>query len=415
MATNKQESQKKFEVKLIENGLDSLKKGYDFLKAFEDIKDTEKSESARFSVLKDAIQSIQHGTEILFKYVLGKQNEVLLFTSVDQKLRDAFVKRRAGEINELMTVPGLHTVTFKESIDRLTDICGLEINEKFKKDLLKIESWRNSITHAFVDINEREASSILTRLMNSLDIFFGKNIGPDYLKGHGRQELKRAYEMFVATKGRHENERKEKVILRLIEVVNDHNIKVTAPGVFMIKDGQKAYDLMRYIQRDDLKFGCDLKNLYNSGEATFYNYSENGVMTIRTHDNKSYYSFKFAGLIGYIPKIESNISPLFYCFSDVLAPTASALSDEYEDCKWQIGITPSNSLQSFWDKNSVNQTLNGESDNFHTHYRFLSKGSLVFLNIAQLGYAKSDDLLHVKEFNEIDTLFNGFQKTLDAT
>jgi len=159
-------------ITLIENGLDSLSKAYSFLERYEKEKESHANKETRFFILKDAILSMQHGVEILFKHILKNNNEILLYSSVTDKLRDAFKKRRAKEINELFEVDGIHTVTFRESIDRVADILGIEITEKFKNNLFKVEKWRNSIIHSGVVLNENEVSSVLAKFFDQLDEFF---------------------------------------------------------------------------------------------------------------------------------------------------------------------------------------------------------------------------------------------------
>jgi len=164
-------------ITLIENGLDSLSKAYSFLERYEKEKESHANKETRFFILKDAILSMQHGVEILFKHILKNNNEILLYSSVTDKLRDAFKKRRAKEINELFEVDGIHTVTFRESIDRVADILGIEITEKFKNNLFKVEKWRNSIIHSGVVLNENEVSSVLAKFFDQLDEFFCSTIG----------------------------------------------------------------------------------------------------------------------------------------------------------------------------------------------------------------------------------------------
>jgi len=79
-------------ITLIENGLDSLSKAYSFLERYEKEKESHANKETRFFILKDAILSMQHGVEILFKHILKNNNEILLYSSVTDKLRDAFKK-----------------------------------------------------------------------------------------------------------------------------------------------------------------------------------------------------------------------------------------------------------------------------------------------------------------------------------
>jgi len=49
---------------------------------------------------------------------------------------------------------------------------GIEITEKFKNNLFKVEKWRNSIIHSGVVLNENEVSSVLAKFFDQLDEFF---------------------------------------------------------------------------------------------------------------------------------------------------------------------------------------------------------------------------------------------------
>lgn len=149
-------------ISLIDNGLDSIKKGYSHLKDYESFISSESSDNPiRFSTLKDAILSLQHGIEILFKCVLLNTNEILLFSEINEKIRSAYKQRRAGEITSLFEAKGVHTVTHKEAMLRSSDICGHVIDEKFRSQLEKLEKWRNSITHSAVFLNENEVSAVM--------------------------------------------------------------------------------------------------------------------------------------------------------------------------------------------------------------------------------------------------------------
>ena len=119
-------------IKLLENGLDSLKKGFKSLKNYEEMYLLDNSGSERFLTLKDAVLAIHHGIEILFKEALIRTNEILVFSEIDKNLKNAFVTKRQRSLDSLFEAnPSLHTVTFQETIDRVQKICGHEINQNF--------------------------------------------------------------------------------------------------------------------------------------------------------------------------------------------------------------------------------------------------------------------------------------------
>ncbi|GMT41470.1 MAG: hypothetical protein IEMM0001_2205 [bacterium] len=185
-------------IKLIENGLDSLKKGFEYLKQYEEQYLLEKSGHERYFILKDAILSIHHGIEILFKEVLRKSNELLIYSDIDKSLKNAYVEKRQRKLDSLFeTSQTLHTVTFREAIDRVQRICGHEINQHFSNKLHKIEDYRNQITHSEVALDEIEINETFDGLIDEVDIFFMKSIGTEYSTLTGYAQLKEKYNVSV--------------------------------------------------------------------------------------------------------------------------------------------------------------------------------------------------------------------------
>ncbi|WP_122584146.1 hypothetical protein [Pseudomonas viridiflava] len=279
-------------ISLIDNGLDSLKKGYNHLANYERLVVEEASDPERFSALKDSTLSIQHGVEILCKYSLKQHNELLLFSEI-ARLKSAFKNRRNGLINELYEEDGINTISFKESIERMIDICDFPIGERFKKKLLKVEGWRNSITHSAVLLNEIEVSKVLGGLLVDLDNLFGPIIGEQYLQGQGRTELDRAYRLTKAVHGELKNKIKAQTVERLISALQAHNLReVTSPGVFLIDNQDVAFSVLQEIQGSDNGYGCDFVNGHCSGKASLKILDHNGMLTIFTEDNDTYYQLK---------------------------------------------------------------------------------------------------------------------------
>lgn len=62
------------EFTLLDNGLDSLKKTGDSLERFKDL-----HRQNSYHLIKDAIIYLNHGIEILLKYILTTHNESLIF------------------------------------------------------------------------------------------------------------------------------------------------------------------------------------------------------------------------------------------------------------------------------------------------------------------------------------------------
>ena len=397
-------------ISLIDNGLDSLTKGYNFLKIYEELKEAGTADLARFSVLKDAVLSIQHGIEILFKYLLKEKNEILLFSEVNSKLKQAYRRRKDGEIAELYEAEGVHTVSFRESLERVNDILGMEVSEKLIKIVLKIEKWRNGIIHSAVLLNEDEVSSVLFEAMSRLDEFFGPAIGERYKNGQGRQELDRAYRIFKATHGNHQSNVKEGVVKRLIESLSNNGIKrVTAPGVFVTKDPDVAFSVLQSMQGDEAQYGCDMINMHCSGKA-YVTGLEGREMTITSEDNRADYKFNFSGLLVFLSKIEDEFSPLIFLYSGGMPVKGDdARMDDLKGFKTQEGVLLTNSREEIWKNKEIKKFYSSEDDelfptpSYRGLFRFLSPGMVCFMNVQLLSYGKAKDFLYTREFDNIDS------------
>jgi hypothetical protein len=407
----------KMKISLIENGLDSLRKGYVNLERYERLLSENAIDSERFSALKDSVLSIQHGVEILFKYSLTEKNEILLFTDIT-KLKEAFKRRREGEIEELYEHEGLHTVTFKESIERLRDICGIPMSDKFTKNLKKVEGWRNSITHSAVLLLETEVSSILMKFLSQLDDFFGPLIGAPYLEGQGRTELDRAYRLTKAVYGELANKIKALTVERLIHALQRNKIKnVSASSTFLIRDPSTAFSVLQQIQGDEIKYGCDFVNLNNSGHATICKLSNENILTIEALDTDVEYQFSLDGIVVYIPEINNDMSPLIFMYSKEISPLGEkpALST-YDGYKMQHGVKFDIDDSYVWEEEYLQQSIedysSGES-NLHPHKtvtRFLTGGLVCFMNVQLLKYGDAHRLIGDPSYQTAEKLHAAFQE-----
>ncbi len=406
-------------ISLIDNGLDSLKKGYNHLTNYEKLVEGGAPDTERFSALKDSALSIQHGIEILFKYSLNKHNELLLFDDIG-KLKSAFKNRREGIINELFEEEGVRTVTFKEAIERLIYICGFPINDRFKKKLLKVESWRNSITHSGVLLNEMEVSNVLGNLLIDLDGFFGPIIGEEYLKGQGRIELDRAYRLTKAVHGELKNKIKAQTVERLITALKANNLRnITAPGVFLIEDPKVSYSILQEIQGEEHRYGCDFVNGHCSGKASLIEMDEHGRLTIFTEDNDTYYQFNLGSMVVFLPEISNDQSPLVFLYSTETKPIGqSPYIRNADDCKIQHGIIFDSSRSVDWSKETCEQSqddYNSDEPVLTAHKEilyFLTAGPACFLNVQTLDYGSVHRLLDSKNFVDPRRLYLEFQHYL---
>lgn len=399
-------------ISLIENGLDSLRKGYQHLDVHEKLELTGAKDHEKFSALKDSILNIQHGVEILFKHLLITHNEFLLYTDIS-RLKEAYRSKAKGEITELYEAEGVHTVTFKESIDRLRDICGLPISETLKKKLLKIESWRNKITHSAAIITDDNVAKMLLDHLFELDELLAPAIGEQYFKGQGRTELDRTYNLTKKIYGELENKIKAQSIEALISALHSAQIKdIYSPGVMIIEDSNQAHEFLLHLQNHGkLHFSCDVVNGHTSGHAIVTEKLEKNTMTIYTTDNEVGYQFRFAGLVVYIPEIKNNVSPLVFLFSSKTKPTGtSPVIDSYEKWITQKGIVFDDGSED-WTKATHDTSIEeayGECDpTLPSHkdvIRILTSGLAIYMNVRKLNYSSPHNFFNLEQELSAKTL-----------
>ncbi|MCJ8176434.1 hypothetical protein MRS45_10005 [Pseudomonas viridiflava] len=354
-------------------------------------------ESELFSVLKDSILNIQHGVEILFKHLLVTRNEFLLYTEIS-KLKEAYKSKAKGEITELYEADGVHTVTFKESIDRLRDICGHPIDDQLKKKLLKVESWRNKISHSAAIISDENVPKVLLDHLFELDKLLAPIIGEAYLQGQGRTDLERAYNLTKNTYGELENQTKARSIEALIGALRSVGIKdITAPDVINISDAEKAHEFLLHLQNDgQLKFSCDVVNGHCSGHAIVTQELNNNIITVYTTDNEVSYQFKFAGMVIYVPDIKNNLSPLVFLYSaktSEIGDDPVIQSNDEENWRVQHGLVLDEDGTELWDRATYEKSYE-ESESLATPtvpahkeaVRILTKGLAIFMNVRSLRY-----------------------------
>ncbi|WCD82979.1 hypothetical protein [Pseudomonas sp. TUM22785] len=381
-------------ISLIENGLDSLEKGYIHLKKYEEAKESAQSDSARFYILKDATLAIQHGAEILFKYLLKTHNETLLYSDLS-RLKEAYRQKHAGEIDELFEADGVHTISYRECIDRIIDMCNIPIDKKLKDNCIKVEKWRNGITHSAVILNEFEVSSVLTKFFDQLDIFFSKTIGDAYVDSPGKANLDRAFRRLRSQQSPNENEVEHKAIERLIHALKINKItEVTTPGVLRVTDTMTAVSILRSMQGDEISYGFDMSNLHCSGKSSLTTVTSEGAIVIFSEDTKCEYHINLKEMIIFIPHIGAKLSPLIFIYSKKLPTLGHApIITEYKSTKTQRGHKLADG--SFvWDKDEY-ENLDEEhySEGGVDVERFLSSVCACFMNIQKLEHGAAKRLM----------------------
>ncbi|MGG0287200.1 hypothetical protein ABEY41_19175 [Peribacillus butanolivorans] len=183
------------EFTLLENGTDSLKKAKVSIEKFED-----SHHEHSYHHLKDAIIYLNHGIEILLKYILSSRNESLIFSDIKVYL-DAKkqLKHMPSKVKGFGTyleknmptvfdVPedklknkNLRTITLHEAVERIEYLCDIYISNEFKSSIFLINKYRNDITHHSINLNpveeeEMQLIKILKALYGNVLDFFEQHI-----------------------------------------------------------------------------------------------------------------------------------------------------------------------------------------------------------------------------------------------
>jgi uncharacterized protein YutE (UPF0331/DUF86 family) len=392
-------------ISLLENSLDSLKKGFEHLNNYEEMHLLDNKGNERFLVLKDAVLAIHHGIEILFKEALNRSNEILVFTEIDKRLKTAFVIKRQRNLDSLFEAdPTLNTVTFQEAVDRVHKICGHKINESFIQKLDKLQIYRNQITHSEVSIDEIELNSVFEGLVDDIDIFFTGTIGEDYSTITGYSALKKNYEKYLQNLKKAKREIKKSAVEKFLEAFKKCSISMGENEVKTISDINLVTKLITTLYSSELRFGTDLYNGYCSGNVTVIKRLDNGRFSLFTEDNNAEYIFKFKNLLIFMPKVEEDFSPILFFEADNDNIDSSLEKyiefDKYTERKSISGVYFYDQDKIEWNSEKLNEFyLQSEYDEYFVtpkHHRvehFLSSGVFCFINVQMLSYGQMGKVL----------------------
>lgn len=147
-------------LSLLANGIDSLKASYNSL---EDIDYLVEGGEHR---VKDAILSLNHANEILFKLLLKQKAECLVFVDIKAYMNAKEEMRSRDKSNVFEVKPGLQTIGISEAIKRLELLCDIEVCSYLKRSLDYLKQKRNQIMHYEINLNEGEFKALITKLKN---------------------------------------------------------------------------------------------------------------------------------------------------------------------------------------------------------------------------------------------------------
>ncbi|HMT54967.1 MAG TPA: hypothetical protein PKD16_18155 [Saprospiraceae bacterium] len=401
------------EITFLENGLHSLQKGYDSLVRYEEVyymAPDSIPEKERFYLLKDAVLSIQHGIEILFKYVLVQSNELLIFSNLDNHFKKAYEEKRKRGLSSIFQLADkyqLHTISFSETIDRIDKLTPLKLTNQFKNKLFQIEAFRNQIMHSEILSFEANLHTVFEGLIGELDILLYKQLGTEYKMISGYGELVAKYQKSSKSIADFKSKTQDDVIKLLLSVFDYADIGMGENEVMRITDINVATKVLDKLFTSKFLFGADLTNGYCTGHIRHLKRIDDYRFSLFAEDNDGEYIFKFKSLIIYLPALKENKSPLLFieCDDDVVEASLNEFIDETEGIKSIQGITFKGKNITTFIKQNVEEAFRKESmgegqEDFFTVEKFLSKGIFCFINIQQIEYADASRLLW--KFGKLD-------------
>lgn len=157
---------------LFNNGVDSLKRAHDCI---------EKIPELKYGIehnLKDAILSLNHSFETLFKYILKGENEFLIFSKLEEYLTAKEKMLKDGKNNVFDAKPNLNTIGLIEAIRRLRLLCDYKIDDRLIKAIVYLIGLRNKLQHYELVISEGEMKDLSEKLKSCYEL------GIEFLSEH---------------------------------------------------------------------------------------------------------------------------------------------------------------------------------------------------------------------------------------
>ena len=409
-------------IKFLENGMDSLSKGYMFLQDYEKkLLDENIDEKERYFLLKDAILSIHHAIEIMFKSILIKHSEFLIYSEINKHVKDAYReknKKGLSSIFETTLKNKVHTATFEESINRVETICGYPLDKDLKEKINQLNSYRNLIIHSEIFLTESDINNTFKSFIDKLDIYFYKILGDSYKTLSGYSDLCENYDEYKKNLDKREVQLKSNITEKFINVFNKHSISMGEDEVKTIIDINIAMNIIDELQEIGITFGIDLYNSYCSGSTQIKRISEFEV-SFFTHDNNSDYIFRFKSMLIYMPQIDSSYSPILFFESDKLEVDKELVPfiEKNYDGKEQLSglhfvddekeIYGNKNIHAFEEKLEYDEY--SIIPNYYSIEKFIDPiGVFGFVNIQGLDYGNFRKILHDfkgKTLKELETVF----------
>jgi len=393
-------------IGLLENGLDSLQRGFESLNEYERLTINKQTGLRSSFLLKNAVLSIHHGIEILMKYILFKKCEFLIFDSIDKHLKDAYKEKNQKKLDSIFQTQKshkLHTITYDEAFQRLKFICGHCFSEKFEKQITRLNEIRNQLTHSEIEIDDEDIISVFSDLLSEIDMYFFKMIGEEYQTLNGYSDLVKNYNSYMKYLEEKGLILKKEAIDCFCKIFEKLNFGMGLNEVKRFTDINQASSFITELGLYDFKFGTDLYNGYCSGEIKIKRY-DISHFSIFTYDNNGEYIFKFRSMLLYLPSIDSDFSPIIIFEADddndLTPEMEKSIRVDLYNKKMISGLHFIADNKTIYNEKEINDFYDRmEYDEYfpipeyYDIYKFISKGMFCFINIQGLEYGNFSKII----------------------
>ncbi|MCS5420786.1 MULTISPECIES: hypothetical protein [Psychrilyobacter] len=400
------------EITFLENGIDSLQKGFKSLNEYEQIREGENKN--KFFLLKDTIINIHHGIEILMKHILKDESPYLIYSQIDRNVKSGYQEMRQKKLNSIFKTNlknKIHTVTYEEAFERLKFICGHDFSEKVETKILKLSEYRNQITHSEIFFKETDIINLFEGFLDEIDHYFFESIGKDYKTLNGYSELVINMEKYQEILEEKNLILKKEILDCLGTAFKKLKFGMGADEVKRITDLNTAMGIVEEILKKDFTLGTDLYNGFCSGRIKKIRRISKDHISIFTEDNGSEYIFKFKSMILYFPDLLSNFSPILIFEADEDESDIEKYKDFYSvdmyGRKELTGLYFLKENRLTFDPKEVNDfyyRLDYDEDfvapsNYPT-YKFLTKTIFCQLNVQGLDYVGFEQI--IRKYKDLD-------------
>ena len=401
------------QLSLIENGLDSLRNGYEALNEYDKLLISNGDELKKSLLLKSAIIQTHHGIEILMKYILSNHSEFLIFSNLDENVKNAYKQKHQNKYNsifEVSNIDKIHTVTYTEAFERLRYICNHSFSNNFVEKIETLNVYRNRLTHSEISIDDQEIILLFNGLLDELDLYLYEKIGDSYKTLSGYSELVKNYQNYELWLRQNGMLLKAEVISKLTDIFKKLHINKGVNEVKRIEDIDICTKLFSELLSCNFKLGTDLYNGICSGDVTEIKRISKNHLSIYAADNYGEEIIKFKSLIIYNPEYSADFSPIFILESDEdndLSEIESCAKREEYSRKGKFlieGYRISSKKDIIFDPEKINQIYykieEGNIDfTYNSVHKYLSKTIFCMINIQGLNYGRFDSLV-TKEYNK---------------